>query len=105
MDLLEDLIPVDEFWAELFLLDPYSVITTKGVCIIFDIANFSWKMMKWATPHNIKMAVLRVQCLPIKEFRYHVVNDSFLVHSAISFVWMFIPQHIKELVRYRLDHI
>lgn len=99
MDLLKEIIPVEEFWAESYLTDPNSVLATKGVCIIFDIANFSWKLMKYATPHIIKMAVLKVQSLPIKDYKFHVVNDSFLVHSAIKIVWVFLPKFIQDSVR------
>lgn len=98
MDLLKDIVPIDEFWAETLLLEPYSTITTRGICIIIDVENFSWKCMKWVTPHNLRIMLKRVQSLPIKDFKFHVVNDSFLIHSAIRFLWVFLPQYIRDSV-------
>lgn len=105
MDLLEDIIPIDDFWAETYLIDPNSVISTNGICIIVDIANFNWRLMKWVTPHNIKMALHRVQTMPIKDLKFHVVNDSFLVHAAIKIIWVILPQHIKDSVRMSISLI
>lgn len=96
MDLLEDIVPIEDMWAEALLTEPNSVITTKGICVIIDIANFSWTCMKWATPHNIKTVLRRIHSMPVKEFKFHVVNDSLLVHAAIRIIWVFLPKHIKD---------
>lgn len=98
MDLMQEIVPMEDIWAEWALLNPDSPATLKGACCIIDISNFSWKLMKFATPHNIKMCLDRVHTLPVREFKFHVVKSSVLIHAAINLIWVFLPQSIKDSV-------
>ncbi|CAG9864375.1 unnamed protein product [Phyllotreta striolata] len=101
MDLIEDVVAVDDFFVEALFLSDGSI--DKGLCVIVDISNFSLKLMKWLTPGNIKIAVKRILSMPIKEFHYHVVNSSLLINVAIKIVWPFLPQQIKEAVKFHFS--
>lgn len=101
MDLLEDIIPIDDFWAEYYELDPSSALTTKGVCIIIDIRNLQAKIMRYATPHNVKKILHRIQAEPVKEYTFHVVNNSLWVHTAVKILWRFLPESIKNAVSFQ----
>ncbi|CAH1953935.1 unnamed protein product [Acanthoscelides obtectus] len=103
MDLAEDVVPVDDFYLEALMLD--DCVAKKGLCVIVDIANFPWRVMKWLTPHNIAMCIKRILTMPIKEYRFHVVNDSFLIHAAIKIIWPFLPQYLKNSVLFHFGNL
>ncbi|KAJ8911531.1 hypothetical protein NQ315_005901 [Exocentrus adspersus] len=73
MDLVNDVVPVDDFFMEL-LLATYPE-SKNGVCVIVDISNFPWNLLKWLTPHNIKTALKRMHTMPIKEYKFHILAD------------------------------
>lgn len=92
---LFDMVAVDDIWIESILL---KFASANGLCVLIDIANLPWRALKWLTPHNIKIALRKIQCLPFKDYRFHVVNDSMLVHAAIKIIWPFLPEHLKDMV-------
>lgn len=98
LDLHEDIVPIDDFWAEYYQLDANTPLRTKGVCVIIDIADFHIKFMKYLTPHNIRTVLKRIQAMPIKEYKFHVVNYSFLVNAAYKIIWPFLPDSIRKCV-------
>lgn len=98
LDIHEDIIPVDDFWAEYYQFDQNSPLRTKGVCVIIDIANFHLKIMKYVTPHNIRTTLKRLQAMPIKEYIFHVVNNSLFVTAAHKIIWSFLPESIRKCV-------
>lgn len=105
MNLVEDIVPVDDLWGTLFQFDPLSIASTKGVCVILDIANFELKFLKFLTPQNIKTAVSRIQMMPIREYRFHIINKSMLINVAIKLIWNFLPTSIQEVVSCFLEII
>ncbi|KAH1013721.1 hypothetical protein HUJ04_002675 [Dendroctonus ponderosae] len=98
---LLDVIAVDDIWIESILLnsDP-----EKGLCVLLDIANLPWKSIKWLTPHNIMVGLKKLQCLPFKDFRFHVVNNSFILNAALKIVWPFLPEDIKKTVKFHFNN-
>ncbi|XP_066251059.1 retinaldehyde-binding protein 1-like [Euwallacea similis] len=96
MELLE-IVAVDDIWIESILLNFPS---EKGLCVLVDIANLPLKSLKWLTPHNIKTAVKKIQCLPFKDYRFHVVNNHMMVKPAIKILWPFLPSSIKDVVKF-----
>ncbi|XP_066141815.1 clavesin-2-like isoform X2 [Euwallacea fornicatus] len=93
MELLE-IVAVDDIWIESILLNSPS---EKGLCVLVDIANFHLKSVKWLTPHNIKTAVKKIQCLPFKDYRFHVVNNHMMVKPVVKILWPFLPDSIKDI--------
>nr|XP_023014179.1 alpha-tocopherol transfer protein-like [Leptinotarsa decemlineata] len=101
MDLVEDVVSVDDFFAEALSED--LSLFKNGVCILIDVANFSWKLMKWLNPFSIKMILKRATTMPIKDYRFHVINNNFLVKAAINFIWPFLPKYIKDRVYFHFN--
>lgn len=97
MDLVGDVIPVDDFFMEFLLAtDPGF---QNGICVIVDVSNLPWNLLKWLTPGNIKIALRRIQAMPIKQYKFHVVNSSRILSIAVNIIWPFLPQQIKDEVR------
>ncbi|KAJ8960658.1 hypothetical protein NQ314_006050 [Rhamnusium bicolor] len=95
---LIDVVAVDDIWIESILAkDPE--LSGKGLSVIVDIANYPWKMIRWMTPENIKLSVKKMQSLPFKDFRIHIVNKSFLIHATIKIIWPFLPSRLKDMVQ------
>ncbi|KAJ8960657.1 hypothetical protein NQ314_006049 [Rhamnusium bicolor] len=101
MDLVSDVVSVDDIFMEWLLAnDP---ATRNGISIIIDISNFSWNLMRWLTPSNIKIILRRIQTMPVKQFKYHLVNSSLLIHAAINIIWPFLSPHIRDEVKFHFD--
>lgn len=99
MELL-DVVSVDDIWLESVILGNPEY-AEKGLCVIIDIYNFSLKMIKWMTPDVVKKSVKKLQTFPFKEYRFHVVNNSYLIHAGIKLIMPFLPQYIKDMVSYQ----
>lgn len=96
MNLL-DIIALDDIWLESVLLEnPENA--EKGLCVIIDIYNYSWKMLKWMTPEVVKNSVKKIQTLPFKDYRFHIVNNSYLINAVMKLIMPFLPQYIKDMV-------
>ncbi|CAH1105880.1 unnamed protein product [Psylliodes chrysocephalus] len=103
MDLVEDVVAVDDFFVEtLFLLNSG---IENGLCVVIDISNFSLKLTRWLTPSNINVAVKRILSMPIKEFKYHVINSSLMIHVGIRILWPFLPKMIKDNVKFHFSDL
>nr|CAI5834068.1 unnamed protein product [Callosobruchus analis] len=70
---ISNVVALDDFFLEVLIMD--DCVARKGLCVIVDIANFPWRVMKWLTPHNIAMCVKRILTMPIKEYRFHEYID------------------------------
>ncbi|KAL0274465.1 UNVERIFIED_CONTAM: hypothetical protein PYX00_006879 [Menopon gallinae] len=68
----------------------------KGVCVIVDVRDVSWKMMKWLTPGNIRVAVRKAETIPVKKIAYHVVNPNIILNLALKVILPFLSSAIKE---------
>ncbi|KAJ8932715.1 hypothetical protein NQ318_012640, partial [Aromia moschata] len=96
MDLVKDVVMVDELFIESLLASNPKI--RNGLSVILDISNFPWSIIKWLTPNNIKTALRRIHTMPIKEYKYHVVNNSLPIHVAVNIIWPFLPQYVKDSV-------
>ncbi|XP_030761154.1 uncharacterized protein LOC115886207 [Sitophilus oryzae] len=95
---LTDVVAVDDIWLESIILN--SKACKQGLCVIVDIANYPWRMIKWLTPHNIKLSLRKLESIPIKEYRFHIVNQATMIHAAIKLTWPLLPEYIKEMVKF-----
>ncbi|XP_018569350.1 retinaldehyde-binding protein 1 [Anoplophora glabripennis] len=101
MDLVGDVVPVDDFFIEYLLsTDP---AYQHGICVIIDVSNLPWNILKWLTPGNIKVALRRMQTMPLKEYKIHVVNSSRILNIAVNIIWPFLPQQIKDGIQFHFD--
>jgi len=57
-------------------------------------------MLKWLTPKNVKIAAIKAETLPIKLVDYHIVNSTNLLNAAVSLVFPFLNQNIKETIHF-----
>lgn len=94
---LFDIIGVDDIWIE-SVLTSNPCLAQKGLCVIMDVANYPWKMLKWLTPEYIKLCIKKIVALPFKDYRFHLVNTSVVVHVAIKITWPILPAYMKEMV-------
>lgn len=95
MDIV-DLLAVSDIFGEYFLQLPE--VLTKGVCGIVDIKGLRWKCIKWATPHNILTGLKRLETMPLKNYRVHIINTSLIVNAFLTIIIPFLPQYIKDVV-------
>ncbi|KAJ8944519.1 hypothetical protein NQ318_011777 [Aromia moschata] len=98
-----DVVGVDDVWIESLLLTNPQV-AEKGLCVIFDIANYPWNMIKWFTPDRIKLSLKKMQSLPFKDYRFHFVNNATVIHAVIKIIWPFLPEHFKQMIKFHFDN-
>lgn len=103
MDFIKDVVILQDFYCEGIFVNNME-ISLKGLCVIIDVANFPLNIVQWATPHNIKTAVERIYSLPIKDFRFHVVNRSIWLNIIINLVWPFLPQYMRKQVKFHFHN-
>lgn len=96
MELL-DVVSIDDIWLEYVLLDKPEY-AGKGLCVIVDIHNYSWKMLKWLTPDIVRNCVRKLQTMPYRDYRFHIVKKSHLINTVMKFILPFLPQYIKDMV-------
>ncbi|XP_057671861.1 clavesin-1-like [Diorhabda carinulata] len=101
MDFVKDLVILQDLCCEGIFINNMD-ISMKGLCIIVDVANIPLNVIKWATPHIIKTSIKRIYSMPIKDFRYHIVNTTTFLNIIMQLVWPFLPQHIKEQIKFHL---
>lgn len=70
----------------------------NGICIIVDMNGYSWRLLRWLTPGNVKLCNRALQTYPCKEFVFHVVNTSILLNASIRLIWPFLNGDIKKQV-------
>ncbi|XP_056648837.1 clavesin-1-like [Diorhabda sublineata] len=99
MDFVKDLVILQDLCCEGIFINNMD-ISMKGLCIIVDAANIPLNVIKWATPHIIKTSIKRIYSMPIKDFRYHIVNTTTFFNIILQIVWPFLPQHIKEQIKF-----
>lgn len=92
-----DIVAVDDIWLE-SILSKQPESAAKGLCVILDIKDQSWKLSKWLHPHNIRQSVKKLDSLPFKDYRVHVVNNVWWISLGIKLLWPFMPQRFKNVV-------
>lgn len=91
-----DVICIDDYWLEYALDDANG--RENGMCIIIDLKKLSWRMMRWCTPYLTSTMLKKVDVLPVKEFKIHVVNSSFVANTLIKLIWPFVNDRIRKMV-------
>lgn len=76
----------------------------NGIVVLLDMAGYSWKMMKWLAPGNVKVASTKADLLPVKNMEVHVVNSSSLMNAAVSMVFPILSQSIKDQVHFHYSN-
>ncbi|KAF7267921.1 hypothetical protein GWI33_018871 [Rhynchophorus ferrugineus] len=99
---IHDVVAVDDIWIESLLISNPNC--KNGLCVIIDIANYSWRLIKWMTPHNIKIGLKKLQSIPLKEYRFHVVNQSAMISATIKLIWPLLPDYIKKMVMFHFNN-
>lgn len=66
--------------------------------------RYSWKMMKWLAPGNVKVASTKADLLPILKMEVHVVNSSSLMNAAVSLVFPILSQSIKDQIHFHYSN-
>ncbi|KAL1500924.1 hypothetical protein ABEB36_006343 [Hypothenemus hampei] len=98
---LLDVVSVDDIWIEWILM---RFSAAQGLCVLVDLADLSWRLLKWITPQNIKISVKKLRCQPFKDYRFHVVNsNSLMVQTTINVFWPLLPDDIKEMVKFHFN--
>lgn len=72
--------------------------------VFFFEFRYSWKMMKWLAPGNVKVASTKADLLPLKKMEVHVVNSSTLMNAAVSLVFPILSQSIKDQVYFHYQN-
>ncbi|XP_056635124.1 retinaldehyde-binding protein 1-like isoform X1 [Diorhabda sublineata] len=98
-----DVVAVDDVWIE-SILNENPEVAAKGLCVIMDIKDQHWKLTKWLQPDIIKQSIMKIDNLPFKNFKVHVVNNSWWISIAIKIVWPFLPQKLKDMIKFHFDN-
>lgn len=93
---LYDMAQLDDLWFEAMLNEKETI--ENGIVVLVDMSGYSWKMLKWLAPGNVKVASTKADLLPLKQMEVHVVNSSSLMNTAINLVFPLLSQSIKEQV-------
>ncbi|KAG5674890.1 hypothetical protein PVAND_004835 [Polypedilum vanderplanki] len=99
---LYDLALLDDLWFEAMLNENETI--ENGIVVLVDMSGYSWKMLKWLAPTNVKVASTKAELLPLKQMEVHVVNSSALMNTAISLVFPLLSQSIKDQVHFHYQN-
>ncbi|CRK93457.1 CLUMA_CG006993, isoform A [Clunio marinus] len=99
---LMDLAQLDDLWMEAMLNEVETI--ENGIVVLLDMNGYSWKMMKWLAPGNVKVASTKADLLPVKHMEVHVVNSSSLMNAAVSLVFPILSQSIKDQVYFHYQN-
>lgn len=91
----------DDLWLEAILDEPET--QANGLCCIIDMAGFSWKLFRWFTPGNVRIATKRTELLPTKKLVIHVVNSSMLLNATVALVFPFLSAKTKEQIHFHYE--
>ncbi|CAG9862256.1 unnamed protein product [Phyllotreta striolata] len=101
---LFDVVAVDDVWIESILMERPEA-AAKGLCVIIDIKDQSWKLSKWMQPNLIKQSIRKTDNLPFKDFKVHVVNNSWWISIGIKMMWPFLPQKFKDMMHFHFNNL
>ncbi|CAH1117995.1 unnamed protein product [Phaedon cochleariae] len=97
-----DVIALDDIWLEA-ILNGNPKLAEKGLCVIMDMHNTPWKIMKWLRPENVNISSRKTESLPFKDVKVHIVNNTFFMNTIIKMVWPFLPEKIKKMVIFHFN--
>lgn len=90
-------------WFESVLDDPQ--VQEYGLCLLVDVSGFSWKLLKWLTPVNMRRAIRKLENIIVKDATFHVVRCSTFAKIAINMIWPFMPELIKEKFKFHFNDL
>ncbi|XP_063698369.1 alpha-tocopherol transfer protein-like [Culicoides brevitarsis] len=93
-----DMAQLDDLWFNTILDEPETI--EKGVSVIIDMKNASWRIMKLLSPGNIKTAATSADLTPISHMEFHIVNSSAILNSAVTLIFPFLGQRLKDQVHF-----
>lgn len=101
---LYDVIAVDDVWLEA-VLSKNPELAGKGLCVIMDIKDQNWRLSKWMQPNNVRQSMKKIENLPFKDYKIHVVNNSWWISLAIKMTWPFLPQRYKDMIKFHFNNM
>ncbi|XP_026469365.1 clavesin-1-like [Ctenocephalides felis] len=93
---------LDDYWIESILDD--NEVQEKGICVLMDIKDYSWRLLGWLTPHNVKTSSMKMEIGPVKQTKLHVVNSSKLMNAAIAISYPLLSDRIKENIHFHYSN-
>lgn len=93
-----DLAQLDDLWFNTILDEPETI--EKGISVIIDMKNASWRILKLLSPGNVKTAAASADLTPIKHMEFHIVNSSAILNSAVTLVFPFLGQRLKDQIHF-----
>lgn len=71
---------------------------------ILPLHRYSWRMMRWLTPGNMKVCSQRADLVPARRYEFHVVNSSVFMNSAIQIVFPSLSKDIKNAIHFHSNY-
>ncbi|CAH0556803.1 unnamed protein product [Brassicogethes aeneus] len=99
---LSDCIAVDDMMLEILFQNQN---IKNGLSVIMDVSSLPLKLLKWLTPHNVKVGLKKLEATPIVNYRFHVVKSSLIVNAAIKMIWPFLSDKIKDMVKFHYNDL
>lgn len=93
-----ELAQLDDLWFQAILNEKETI--ENGVTAIIDMKGYTWKMLRWLTPANIKIAAQSAELIPIKHMEFHVINSSKLLNTAVALIFPFLGQRLKDQIHF-----
>lgn len=95
---VHELAQLDDIWFQA-ILDERDTIE-NGIAAIIDMKGYTWKMLRWLTPANVKIAAQSAELIPIKHMEFHVINSSKLLNTAVALIFPFLGQRLKDQIHF-----
>lgn len=92
----------DELWIESVADEPET--QKNGISCILDMAGYSWKLLKWLTPRNIRISTKISQKYPLKSICFHVINSSMLLNASVALIFPFLDAEFKSNVHFHYQN-
>lgn len=89
---------LDDLWFS-HVFDEKETIE-NGVTVLIDMKGYTWKMLKWLTPANVKIAAQTADLTPIKHMEFHIINSSRLLNTAVALIFPFLGQRLKDQIHF-----
>lgn len=94
---------LDDLWFNTILDEPETI--EKGISVIIDMKNASWRILKLLSPGNVKIAAASADLTPIKHMEFHIVNSSAILNSAVTLVFPFLGQRLKDQIHFHSSNM
>lgn len=99
---IQDLTVMDDAWFEIFFDDVET--QKKGMAIIIDSKGYTLKMMKYASPGNMKVLSTRGDYVPSNVYEFHMVNTPALMSGALKMVVPLLSKNVKKGIQFHSNY-